>query len=88
MFLVGFNKTKCSKLVMSIQLIYSNARSRVWVYSSFSDDFLVQLRLHYSSAPSFLLFIMVLKVLPVEVRSGYPEELLFDDHLVLAIKSL
>ena len=53
MFLVGFNKTKCSKLVMSIQLIYSNAGSRVWVYSSFSDDFLVQLRLHYSSAPRF-----------------------------------
>lgn len=36
----------------------------------------------------FLLFIMVLEVLPVEVRSGYPEELLFDDHLALAIKSL
>ena len=84
--LVGLNETRCSKVVMSIQSMHRNARSRVWVYSFFSDDFLVQLRLH--SALSFLLFIIVLEALPVDARSGYWEELLFDNHLALTVKSV
>ena len=46
---------------------------------SFNDDFLVHAGLHQGSVLSPSLFMIVLKALIKEIRSGWPEELLYAD---------
>ena len=70
-------------LVNIVQLMYRNARSRVRVNETFSDDFLVQVGLHKGSVLSPSLFIIGLKVLSIEIGSGCPEELFYADDLAL-----
>ena len=64
-------------LVKIVQSIYRNARNRVIVNGTFSDDFLVQLGLHQSSVLIPLFFIIVLETVSREIRSGFPEELFY-----------
>ena len=63
--------------------MYRNARSRVSVDGTFSDDFLVQVELHQGSVLSPLLFITMMEVLSREIRSGCLEELLYAGDLAL-----
>ena len=63
--------------------MYRNARSRVSVDRTFSDDFLVQVELHQGSVLSPLLFITMMEVLSREIRSGCLEELLCAGDLAL-----
>ena len=67
--------------------MYRNARSRVSVDRTFSDDFLVQVELHQGSVLSPLLFITMMEVLSREIRSGCLEELLYAGDLALLKQS-
>ena len=56
--------------------------------NNFSHDFLVRVGLHQGSVLRPLLFIIVLNTLSREIRSGCPEELLYDDNLALVSETL
>ena len=68
---------------ISTPAIHRNARSRIRVNRSFSDDFLFQVGLHESFVLSPLLLIIVLR----QMRQKYPE-LLYADDLVLVCELL
>ena len=70
-------------LVRVVKSLYENARSRVRVNDTFSDEFEVKVRVHQGSVLSPLLFIKVLEALSLEFRSGCPWELFYADDLVL-----
>ena len=53
-----------------------------------SDNFLVQAGLHQDSVLSPLLFIIKLEVLPTEIMSGGPQELLDASDLALVSETL
>ena len=65
-------------LIRVVQSMYRNTKSQVRINSTFSDDFLVKVGLHQGSVLSPLLFIIVLEALSKEIRSGCPEELLYE----------
>ena len=75
-------------LVRVVKSLYENARSRVRVNNTFSDEFEVKVGVHQGSVLSPLLFIMVLEALSLEFRSGCPWELLYADDLVLIAESM
>ena len=81
--MIGFEALRKEWLVKIVQSMYSNARSRVRVSGSFSDDFLVQVGLHQGSVLIHVLFIIMLKALSREVRSGCPKELFYAGGLAL-----
>ena len=60
-----------------------NERSCFRVNRTFSDSFLIQVGLHQDLTLSPFLFIIALEVRSREIRSGYPEELLYADDLAL-----
>ena len=66
-----------------VQSMYRNAQSQITVNGTFSENFLVQIRLHQSSALSPLLFIITLEAQSGKIREGFPEELLYGDDVVL-----
>ena len=67
--------------------LYRNAGNRVRVSGTFSYDFLVQVGLHQDPVSNVLLSVMVLEVLSREIKSGYPEELLYADDLALVCET-
>ena len=73
---------------MFVQSIHRNARSRVKVNRIFNDEFLVQVGLHQGSLLNTLLFIIVLQTLSRKIRSGCPEELVYDGDLTLVSETL
>ena len=75
-------------IVRVVQAMYANARSRVRVNGTFSDDFEVKVGVHQGSVLSPLLFVMVLEALSREFRTGCPWELLYADDLVLIAESM
>ena len=75
-------------LAKIVQSIYRNARSPIRFNRAFSDDFLVQVRLHQGSVLHPLLFVIVLDVLSREVRSGCPEVLVHADDFALVSETL
>ncbi|XP_057314191.1 uncharacterized protein LOC130655450 [Hydractinia symbiolongicarpus] len=75
-------------LVTMVQSMYSNARSRVRINDSLSDEFSVNVGVHQGSVLSPLLFILVLEALSMEFRTGCPWELLYADDLVLIAESM
>ena len=66
----------------------NNARNRVRVNGTFSDDFLVQGGLHQGSVLSSLLFFIVLEAITRENSLGSHEELLYLDNLALVKDTL
>ena len=75
-------------VVRAVQAMYANARSRVRVGSSYSEEFGVGAGVHQSSVLRPLLFIIVLEALSRDFRVGVPWELFFADDLVIIAKSL
>ncbi len=75
-------------LVLLIQSMYDNARSRVRVGRNLSDEFSVRVGVHQGSCLSPLLFITVLEALSQEFRTGCPWEDLYADDLVIISDSL
>ena len=75
-------------LVKLVQAMYTNARCRVRVGDSYSDDFSVKVGVHQGSVLSPLLFIIVLEALSREFRTGCPWELLYADDLVIIAESM
>ena len=75
-------------LVKIVQSMYTNARSRVRVNDSLSEEFSVKVGVHQGSVLSPLLFIMVLEALSIEFRTGCPWELLYADDLVLVAETM
>ena len=75
-------------VVRIVQGMYSNARSRVRVGDSYSEEFGVGVGVHQGSVLSPLLFIIVLEALSRDFRVGVPWELLFADDLVIITDSL
>ena len=63
--------------------MYRKTSSRVRVNDTFSDNFQFQVGLYQGSALRTLLFIIVLKALSREIRSGHWEGLLCADALTL-----
>ncbi len=74
-------------LVKTVQAMYHNARARVRVGSSLSEEFDVKVGVHQGSVLSPLLFIIVLEALS-EFTEGCPWELLYADDLALVAKSM
>ena len=66
-----------------IQVMYSNAQSRMQVNSQYSYEFGVGVNVLQDSALSPLLFIPVLEALSHEFSIGVPWELLLTDDLFL-----
>ncbi|XP_057306970.1 uncharacterized protein LOC130645111 [Hydractinia symbiolongicarpus] len=75
-------------LITMVQSLYSNARSRVRINDSLSDEFSVNVGVHQGSVLSPLLFILVLEALLMEFRTNCPWELLYADDLVLKAESM
>ena len=75
-------------IVRLVQAMYSNARSRVRVGDSYSEEFEVTVGVHQGSVLSPLLFIIVLEALSRDFRVGVPWELFFADDLVIVATSL
>ena len=75
-------------IVRLVQAMYSNARSRVRVGDSYSEEFDVTVGVHQGSVLSPLLFIIVLEALSRDFRVGVPWELFFADDLVIIATSL
>ena len=75
-------------LVKTVQAMYHNARARVKVGSSLSEEFEVKVGVHQGSVLSPLLFIIVLEALSAEFTTGCPWELLYADDLALVAKSM
>ena len=75
-------------IVRLVQAMYSNARSRVRVGDSYSEEFEVTVGVHQGSVLSPLLFIIVLEALSRHSRVGVPWELFFADDLVIIDTSL
>ena len=75
-------------VVRAVQAMYANARSRVRVGSSYSEEFGVGVGVHQGSVLSPLLFIIVLEALSRDFRVGVPWKLLFADDLVIIATSL
>ena len=73
--------------VRVVQSMYIGAKSRVRINNELSDEFGVNVGVHQGSVLSPLLFILVLKALSREFRTGVPWELYADD-LVLISESL
>ena len=59
-------------LVKIVQSMYTNARSRVRVNDSLSEEFSVKVGVHQGSVLSPLLFIMVLEASSIQFRTGCP----------------
>lgn len=72
-------------VVRLVQGMYRNARSRVMVGGSYSEEFDVTVGVHQGSVLSPLLFIIVLEALSREFRTGTPWELFFADDLVIVM---
>ena len=68
--------------------MYRNVQNRVRVNGTFSDDFLVQVRLHQGSVSSPLLFIIRRETPSREIRLRCPEERLYADDLALINETL
>ena len=64
-------------LVHLVQSMYKDVRSRVRVGDGYSEEFGVGVGVHQGSILSPLLFIIVLKALSREFRTGCPWELLY-----------
>ena len=75
-------------IVQLVQAMYMNARSRVRVNNTYTDEFGVNVGVHQGSVLSPLLFIIVLEALSQEFRTGCPWELLYADDLVIIDESL
>ena len=75
-------------IVRLVQAMYSNARSRVRVGDSYSEEFEVTVGVHQGSVLSPLLFIIVLEALSRDFRVGVLWELFFADDLVIVATSL
>ena len=70
-------------IVNVVEAIYSNSRGQVKINNEFSEEFLIEVGVHQGSVLSPLLFIIVLEALTREMRTGFPEELLYADDLLL-----
>ena len=75
-------------LVLLIQSMYENARSRMHVGCNLSEEFSVKVSIHQGSCLNPLLFIMVLEALFQHFHTGCPWENLYADDLVIIIESL
>ena len=67
--------------------MYNNTRSRVRVNNTYSDEFGVKVGVHQGSVLSPLLFVIVLKTLSFEFRTGTPWELLYANDLVISAET-
>ena len=63
-------------IVRFVQAMYNNTRSHELVNNTYSDEFGVKVGVHQGSVLSPLLFIIVLKALSCEFRTGTPWELI------------
>ena len=70
-------------MVKIVQSMYRNVQNRVTVNGTFSEDFMVQVRLHQGSVSSPLLFIIRRETPSREIRLRCPEERLYADELTL-----
>ena len=75
-------------LVCTVKAMYLHATGRVRIDNSYSESFDVQGGVRQGTVLSPLLFIIVLKALSREFRTGCPWELLYTDDLVLVSDSL
>ena len=75
-------------IVRLVQGMNANARSHVCVGEGYSEEFEVKVGVHQGSVLSLLLFIIVLKALSREFRSGVPWEDLYADDLVIIAELL
>ena len=69
-----------------VQSMYKEVRSGVRVGDEYSNSFDVQEGVHQGFV-SPLLFVIVLKALSMEFRTGYPWELLYADDLMASAYS-
>ena len=75
-------------LVRIVQFMYKEMRSRVRVGDEYSNSFDVRVDVHQGSVLSPLLFVIVLKALSMELRTGYPWEILYADDLMVSAQSI
>ena len=75
-------------IVKMVQAMYKNARSRVRVGDTYTDEFEVGVGVHQGSVLSPLLFIIVLEALSRGFSKGCPYDLLYADDLAIVATSL
>ena len=71
-------------LMHLVQSMYKDVGSRVRVDDGYSEDIDVRVGVHQVSAISPLLFVIVLKALYREFRTGCPWELFYADDLIIS----
>ena len=72
------------RIAAIVQPMYNDAKSKVKVNGSYSDEFEVKIGVHQGSVLSRLLFTIVLEALSREFRKSCPWVLLYADHLVFS----
>ena len=72
-------------IVLLVQGMYANVRSRARVDEGYSEEFEVKVGVHQGSVLSPLLFIIVLEALSREFRSGVPWEDFYADDLMVSL---
>ena len=75
-------------LVRIVQSMYKEVRSKVRVGDEYSNSFDVWVGVHQGSVLSPLLFVIVLKALSMELRTGCPWEVLYADDLMVSAHSM
>ena len=75
-------------IIQIVKPMYGNAHSKVRITNSYSNPIKVPVGVHQGSVLSPLLFIIVMKALSREFRTGCPWELLYADGLVIVPESL
>ena len=75
-------------IIQIVKPMYVNAHSKVRITNSYSNPINVSVGVHQGSVLSPLLFIIVMKALSREFRTGCPWELLYADDLVIVPESL
>ena len=71
-----------------VQSMYKEVRSRVRVGDEYSNSFDVRVGVYQGSVLSPLLFVIVLEALSMELRTGCPWEILYDDDLMVSAQSM
>ena len=70
-------------IIRTVMALYTEACTVVRTYAGLNESFKVKISLHQGSVLSPLVFAAVMHVVPSEVRSGLPSELLYADDPVL-----
>lgn len=74
-------------LVQAVMALFAGAKMHIQTACGNSESFDVKVGVHQGSVLSPLLFIIIMDVISMEIKEGFPWELLYADDLLLMAES-